>query len=583
MLASAGGSRQSTIEEIGAFRDDKQQGTPGAIWTQPAAAPAVLVGCWLTNRKSGQDMDHPVRIAEHISWFAGTWFAGSLRLEPPQTMLADCSRSLVMTNVIWGRPGMNTFGHQLKVGLFGIGLDTYWPQFPGLQDRLIGYTEQVALNLANSQVRVINLGLIDTPEKSLVAGHEFRRADVDLIFLYVTTYALSATVLPAVRRAKVPVIILNLAPAAAIDYERFNHMGDRAKMTGEWLAYCQACPVPEIANVFNRCRIPFFQVSGMLENDPVAWGEIAEWIEAARVAQVMEHNRLGLMGNYYGGMLDIYSDLTQQCAHFGGHVEILEVDELTALRQEVSDSDLERRVGEFRTVMEVQPDCPAEELQRAARTSVALDRLVEIHALGSLAYYHKGLGSADNQDTISSIILGTSLLTARGVPVAGEYEIKNAQAMKIMDSFGAGGSFTEYYAVDYNDDVVLMGHDGPGHIAIAEGKTKVRALEVYHGKAGHGLSVEMSVKLGPVTLLSIVQTADGRLKLLVAEGESVKGPILEIGNTNSRYRFSLGARCFMNQWNVHGPAHHCAVGVGHVASKLKKLSALLDMECTQIC
>ena len=155
---------------------------------------------------------------------------------------------------------MNTSGHQLKVGLFEIGLDTYWPQFPGPQDRLIGYTEQVALNLANSQVRVINLGLIDTPEKSLVAGHEFRRADVDLIFLHVSTYALSATVLPAVRRAKVPVIILNLAPAAAIDYDRFNHMGDRAKMTGEWLAYCQACPVPEIANVFNRCRIPFFQV-----------------------------------------------------------------------------------------------------------------------------------------------------------------------------------------------------------------------------------------------------------------------------------------------------------------------------------
>src|ERR1700722_19299846 len=398
-----------------------------------------------------------------------------------------------------------------KVGLFGIGLDTYWPQFPGLRDTLAGLTARVARKLERPGVRVINLGLIDTPEKSLAAGHEFRQADVDLIFLYVTTYAVSSTVLPAVRRAKVPVIVLNLSPAPAIDYDNFNHFADRTTMTGEWLAYCQACPIPEIANVFNRCRIPFFQVTGMLENDPVAWDEIAEWIEAARVAQVMEHNRLGLMGNYYGGMLDIYSDLTQQCAHFGGHIEILEVDELTALRQEVSNSDLERRVGEFRTVMEVQPDCPAEELQRAARTSVALDRLVEIHALGSLAYYHKGVGSADNQDTISSIILGTSLLTARGVPVAGEYEIKNAQAMKIMDSFGAGGSFTEYYAVDYNDDVVLMGHDGPGHIAIAEGKTKVRALEVYHGKIGHGLSVEMSVKLGPVTLLSIVQTADGRL------------------------------------------------------------------------
>jgi len=472
---------------------------------------------------------------------------------------------------------------QLKVGLFGIGLDTYWPQFPGLQDRLVSHIAQVARKLANSYAQVVNLGLIDTPEKSLSAGHEFRKADVDLIFLYVTTYALSSTVLPAVRRAKVPVIILNLAPAAAIDYGSFNRMGDRTKMTGEWLAHCQACPVPEIANVFNRCRIPFFQVSGMLENDPAAWAEISEWIEAARVAHVMEHNRLGVMGNYYGGMLDIYSDLTQQCAYFGGHIEILEVEELAALRRDVGQADLQRKVAEFRATLDVQPDCSVEELERAASTSVALDRLVEIHALGSLAYYHKGVGNAENEDAISSIILGTSLLTARGVPVAGEYEIKNVQAMKIIDSFGTGGSFTEYYAVDYNDDVVLMGHDGPGHIAIAQGKTKVRPLEVYHGKVGRGLSVEMSVKHGPVTLLSVVQTVDGKLQLLVAEGESVAGPILEIGNTNSRYRFSLGAREFMNQWNVHGPAHHCAVGVGHIASKLKKFGALLGMEYVRVC
>jgi L-arabinose isomerase len=472
---------------------------------------------------------------------------------------------------------------ELKIGLFGIGLDAYWPQFPGLEDRLKGYGQQVARKLERAGARVVNLGLIDTPEKALEAGHDFRRADVDLIFLHVTTYALSSTVLPVVRRAKVPVIILNLSPSASIDYDWINGLGDRTKMTGEWLAYCQSCPVPEIANVFNRCRVPFFQVTGMLEDDPIAWNEINDWVEAARVAHAMEHNRLGVMGHYYGGMLDIYSDLTQHCAYFGGHIEIVEVDELAALRRQVSDSEMKMRVADFRQKFDVQPDCPPEELDRAARTSVALDRMVEIHKLGSLAYYYQGTGQAENEDAISSIILGTSLLTARGVPVAGEYEIKNAQAMKIMDGFGAGGSFTEYYAADFSDDVVLMGHDGPGHIAIAEGKTKVRPLKVYHGKVGRGLSVEMSVKHGPVTLLSVIQTVDGKLKLLIAEGESVAGPILEIGNTNSRYRFSLGARNFMNAWNVHGPAHHCAVGIGHIAGKLKKLGALTGIECIQVC
>ncbi len=472
---------------------------------------------------------------------------------------------------------------KLRVGLFGIGLDTYWPQFKGLKPRLEGYVRAVEKKLSRPGVEVVNLGLIDNPKNALEAGHQFRAADVDVIFLHVTTYALSSTVLPVVQRAKVPVIILNLQPAAAIDYKNFNSLGDRTAMTGDWLAHCAACPVPEIANVFSRAGIDFHQVTGMLHDDPICWNEVDAWIEAARVSHTMFHNRLGLMGHYYGGMLDIYTDTTLQCATFGGHLEILEVDELAALRRDVSAKQIRERVAKFQNVFAVQADCAQTELERAAKTSVALDRLVKDHDLGSLAYFYSGTGNAENEDTISSIILGNSLLTARGIPVAGEYEVKNAQAMKIMDTFGVGGSFTEYYAMDFADDVVLMGHDGPGHIKIAEGKTKVRPLKVYHGKVGRGLSVEMSVKHGPVTLLSVVETADGKLKLLVAEGESVPGPILEIGNTNSRYRFSIGARKFVTDWNAHGPAHHCAVGVGRIAEKIDKLGKLLGVEVARVC
>jgi L-arabinose isomerase len=477
----------------------------------------------------------------------------------------------------------SSFVTSLLVGLFGIGLDTYWPQFPGLKERLEGYLAEVGAKLGRPGVEIVNLGLIDSPGRALEAGHAFRRADVDMIFLHVTTYALSSTVLPVVRRAKVPVVILNLSPEAAIDYAAFNRMGNRTAMTGEWLAHCGACPVPEIANVFKRAAIPFHQITGRLRDDPVCWHEVDAWIEAARVAHVLSHNRLGLMGHYYNGMLDIGTDTTLLSAVFGGHLEIVEVDELAALRREVTPGQIAGRVAEFKDIFEVQADCSPEELERAARTSVALDRLVHEHDLGSLAYYYMGSGNAENEDAISSIILGNSLLTARGVPVAGEYEVKNVQAMKIMDSFGVGGSFTEYYALDWKEDVVLMGHDGPGHLAIAEGKIKVRPLEVYHGKVGRGLSVEMSVRHGPVTLLSVVESGDGRFKFLVAEGESVPGPILEIGNTNSRYRFPIGARRFVNDWNAQGPAHHCAIGVGHIAQKLDKLAQLLGITVNLVC
>ena len=470
----------------------------------------------------------------------------------------------------------------LRVGLCGIGLDAYWSQFAGLEQRLQGYVEQVGARLTRPGVEVVNLGLVDTPARSSDAGHQCRREDIDVLFLYVTTYALSNTVLPLVQRAAVPVVVLNLQPEAAIDYRSFNHLEDRTAMTGEWLAHCSACPVPEIANLLMRAQIPFHQVTGVL-NEEATWAEIEQWLAAARVRSALASARLGLMGHYYSGMLDIMTDVTLVSIAFGTHVELLEVDELSALCAEVSEDDLARRATEFHIAFDVQPDCPPAELRRAARTSVALDAFVARHDLGLMAYYYKGSGVAANGDTMSSIILGTSLLTARHIPVAGEYEVKNAMAMKIMDLLGAGGSFTEYYAMDFKDDLVLMGHDGPGHIAIAQGKTKVRPLKVYHGKVGRGLSVEMSVKYGPVTLLSVVEDRESRFKFVVAQGECVAGEILEIGNTNSRYRFPLGARGFVNAWNQQGPAHHCAVGVGHIAATLAKAASLMGLGFHQVC
>ena len=472
---------------------------------------------------------------------------------------------------------------KMKIGLFGIGLDTYWPQFDGLEQRLRNYQREIADQLARSHVDVVDVGLVDSPEAAQNAAEKFQRENVTLIFLYVSTYALSSTVLPVVQKTKIPVVVLNLQPVKAIDYATFNALGNRTKMTGEWLAHCQACTVPEIANVFRRSGIPFHQITGTLHDDPEVWNEINDWIAATAVAHKLRSCRVGLMGHYYCGMLDIYSDLTKLSARLGVHFEIVEPQEL---RQEISSVDernVSDRIAEIHEHFAVQQDCSESEIRKAAITSVALDTMVEKHRLGAMAYFFSGTGDDTYVDLISTVIVGNSLLTAHGVPVAGEYEVKNVLAMKILDSFGVGGSFTEFYAMDFNDDIVLMGHDGPGHTAIAEGKTKLKPLDVFHGKVGKGLSVEMSVKHGPVTLLSVIDAPDGEPRLLIAEGESVPGPILEIGNTNSRYRFPLGVKGFVNAWCQHGPAHHCAIGVGHVASRLDKLAAVLGIEAVRVC
>ena len=430
-------------------------------------------------------------------------------------------------------------------------------------------------------MEVADAGMVDNPVKACEAADFLKSQDVEIVFLYVSTYALSSTVLPVAQKLKVPVVILNLQPVPQLDYEAFNKLGDRGKMTGVWLEHCQACSVPEIASVFNRSGIQYDFVTGYLQ-DEEAWSEIKAWTEAATVAAAMRNNRLGILGHYYNGMLDVYTDTTKQSAVFGTHIELLEMCELKKCRDEATEAEVQKKIEELNSAFDVSEECEITEIERAARTSVALDQLVKNHNLGSMAYYYEGESGNEYENIVTSVIAGNTLLTGKNIPVAGECEVKNAQAMKIMAEFGAGGSFSEFYLMDFNDDVVYLGHDGPAHYAIAEGKVKLVPLAIYHGKPGNGLSIQMTVKHGPVTLLSVVEGKDG-VFMLVTEGESVEGPVLHIGNTNSRYRFSIGAKDFMNQWSKQGPAHHCAIGVGHIADKIEKLGQLLNVDVVKIC
>jgi L-arabinose isomerase len=469
----------------------------------------------------------------------------------------------------------------LRVGLFGIGLDTYWPQFTGLLDRLRGYQNRIADRLRGFGPQLVDAGMVDNTDKAQAAASLFQKEEVDLIFLYISTYALSSTVLPVVQKTKVPVVVLNLQPVPQLDYEAFNKLGDRGLMTGVWLEHCQACSAPEIACVFNRAGIAYHLVTGYLE-DPEAWREIQAWVDAAQVRSALRQTRVGVLGHYYCGMLDVYSDMTQLAAVFGNHFELLEICGLHKHRTQVDAARLEQKIGQLSQEFAVAPECDPAEIERAAKTSCALDAMVSQNRLGALAYYYESEDGTPYRDIVTSVIPGNTLLTGHHVPVAGECEIKNVLAMKILDLLGVGGSFSEFYLADFKEDVVFLGHDEPAHFAIAEGRVGLVPLPVYHGKPGKGLSIQMTVKHGQVTLLSVVQAAGGKVKLLVAEGESVPGAVMQIGNTNSRYRFPIGAKKFMNEWSQAGPAHHCAIGVGHVAAKLVKLARLLGIEIQQV-
>jgi L-arabinose isomerase len=469
-----------------------------------------------------------------------------------------------------------------NIGVFGIGLEAYWAQFQGLKEKLEGFQHQVETNLSSAGARIISAGLVDSHAAAQSAGDLFATSDLDLLVCYVGTYATSSTVLPVAQRARVPVLVLNLQPVAALDYEHTD--------TGKWLEACCACCVPEISNAFARARIPFNVVSGQLFDDPRAWTEITDWVRAASVKRRLSRSRVGFLGHTYPGMLDMYSDFTAVTAQTGTHVEILEMEDLEACVNAVTDAELDDKKLEITQTFDIaQPGqdrisvaVTPESFDWSARVACGLDRLTKDFNLQGLTYYYRGLNGNTFEQIWSGLIVGNSLLTARGIPAAGEGDLKTCLAMTIMDGFGAGGSYTEFYAMDFVEKFVLMGHDGPGHVAISDSRPILRGLGVYHGKRGAGISVEFSVKTGPVTILGVTQTADGKLKLLVAEGECLPGARLKIGNTNSRLRFHLEPAPFMDAWCEEGPTHHVALGVGHQASRLKKFARLAGLELKEI-
>src|SRR3954454_9301161 len=469
-----------------------------------------------------------------------------------------------------------------RVGVFGIGLDTYWPQFDGLKERIQGYQRRVEERVRELGGEVVSAGLVDSAQAARDAGDRFAAAQVDLVFCHAVTYATSSTVLPVAQAAKAPVVLLGLQPTPTLDYANID--------TGEWLANCAACCVPEIAGAFTRARIPYDTVAGTIDDDERAWAKIGAWVRAAGVARALRRSRIGFMGHVYPGMLDMYSDFTALHAQLGAHVEVLEIDDLGARVAAATGDEVTAKEAEIRAMFAfadpsadpIAGPIEPEQLAWSARVGVGLDKLVADFELDALTYYYRGVDGNEAEALGAGVIVGNSLLTARGVPTAGEGDIKTNVAQLLLDRLGAGGSYTEYYALDFDERFVLMGHDGPGHVAIAQEQPTLRSLKLFHGKRGAGLSVEFKVRYGPVTIVGCTQTEDGRLKLLAAEGESIPGETFRIGNTNSRLRFGLAPGEFLERWCDEGPTHHVALGVGHVAREVRTVARLLGVEYAEV-
>jgi L-arabinose isomerase len=468
---------------------------------------------------------------------------------------------------------MSTAGRRPRIGLVAGGLGTYWPQFPDLLPTLQRSAARVSERMKAMECDVVDVGFISDAHDGARAAEQLRAAGCDLIVGFLTTYMTASMLLPVAQRSGAPVLLINLQPTEAMDHETFD--------TGQWLAYCGACPLPEMANTFLRAGVPFRSVSGYLE-DERAWAKIGRWVKAAGVRGALRNGRHGLMGHLYPGMLDVSTDLTLVPVHLGGHLEVLEFDDLRVRVPDTNAPEVQERMDLAAEIFELDDSVQDDDFRWAATVSVGLDRLVEDFGLDSLAYYHRGLEGELHERLGAGMILGASLLTARGIPTAGEYELRTSLAMLITDRLGGGGSFTELQALNFFDNVVEMGHDGPAHLAISARKPLLRGLGVYHGKRGYGVSVEFDVKHGPVTTFGIAQLRDGKFRFVVSAGEVVPGPLLKIGNTTSRVDFGCDPGEWTDAWSATGISHHWALGIGDLRPELRATAELLDIELVEV-
>ena len=466
-----------------------------------------------------------------------------------------------------------------KIGVFCVAHNTYFSQFDGLYENLMGYHKDFCDIIIKNDVEIIDFGMVDTSEKAYEVAEKIQGAGVDLIFCNMITYATSSVFAPIIREVNRPIVLVALQPRAALDYTRAN--------TFMQLENDNICSVPEFIGVAVRLGKRVSDcVIGTLYGDAEAEGEIARWCDIAKVLNALRGARVGLMGHTMEAMYDMHTDPTAISRAFGVHVPLLEVDDVIELYNEVTESEINRKIEIIDREFDI-PDPKSDPITlkltdddkyQAAKTAVALDKLVEKYNLTGLAYYYEGSEGGLHRKVASTFIVGNSILNAEGVPMCGEYDIKTCIAMLIMDRLDIGGSFAEFHPFDFSEDFILVGHDGPHHLKIAEGKPVLRSLKKYHGKPGSGASVEFKIKEGPITMLGITQTADNKFKFVIGEGISKAGPIPPTGNTNTRGFFEPTTKEFVKKWVMQGPTHHYALGIGHHADTIAKIAEVLGVE-----
>ncbi len=510
-------------------------------------------------------------------------------IEHPSRSIGDLKIKRCIMHTLNNELGYKTDGQQAKIdrikplhaniGVLGVGHRTYWPQFDGLLEELKNKQKIFIDLIKKNNVNISNFGISDCAETAYELVDTIKASNLDLLFIDMLTYATSSSIAAIFREVNVPMVLVALQPMKAMDYENGS--------TYMQLMNDDICAIPEFTCVAQRLGKPIPKIIiGTLHDDEEAINEINDYCKIAKVLNGLRTARIGQMGHVLEAMLDMHTDSTLLTSTFGCHIVQTEPEDVVEFYNKASEQEIEeykRNIIKFFDFPDPISDpltskLNEEDLITASRVGVALNKFIKDKKLDGLAYYYEGKEGSELRKVVTNFIVGNSILTAGGFPMCGEMDLKTCVAMLIMDRLDIGGSFAEFHPVDFKEGFVLVGHDGPHHINIADGKPVLRSLSKYHGKPGSGASVEFKIKEGPITMLGITQKADGSFKFIIAEGESKAGAIPPTGNTNTRGFFEPDVKTFLKRWFAEGPTHHFALGIGHKAELIKKVGDFLGIQ-----
>ncbi|KQV08675.1 hypothetical protein ASC89_12835 [Devosia sp. Root413D1] len=457
-----------------------------------------------------------------------------------------------------------------RIGTMAVGLGSYWSQFAGMKDAVLDAHRRLCA-LVSPHGQLVEAGLVDKAASARIAGDTFQREDVDLVFVQLATYANSETLLPAIRALDVPVVLLNVQPQRKLDMARVTGIGD-------WLASgVTPSSLPEMTNVLIRLGKRFDVLTGHLDNDLELADSLATWCRLATLCRRLRTQSIGLLGRPFAGMMDLNIDETHLFKQLGSFVDHRHWDELVAEMDAVTPAEQAAGVAELRRIFPASGSLTEAEFAAAGTVTAAVQRFVARHNLCAISSHYDGPVQGRHAELLAALNPALSVLNAAGIACPVEADIKVAVAMLLLKTLGGSATLAELYSMDFDDDVVIIGHSGAGDPAISREPARLAMSEVFHGKSGKGYLTQFFPGPGPVTLLSMTQGADGDFQLVAAEGEIVPGPTLQLGDTNARVRFPQGLRRFVNEWSRPGPTHHGVLGYGHHAEGLRAASIALNL------